>query len=488
MGPLKWDATVGIGGCPLESMIFSDAWDLRSFGSFYLTCRPKLVSHASGLTKDPSLAEELVQEAFFYFLSALPELETNLDAYRFLKWKVRNLAIDHLRKNQRTLVIPIDAATEPIAPEPSLQVERADEAAVVSIALARLPERQREALVRTILMGQSSRAASAAIGTTESGLKQLVYRARKSLRFALTEEAERVGLSISDLLASAARFGKQKTKLVQTIGKTASIMLLIGGLALTGKLVDSGSNQLAGVLPSQADINVPLIRQSPSGSDLQIGQLDSGASSWTSATDPLNESDIRGSNLPAGELSYTAQGATSSSRQDQHGETRDSGMSEPGADVDDSSHEFSELMAERVRSELVLLEGATVLATTQYPSDDKLVLELSADSNLNVSLILSDPRDQEMSLLYMGIQVRTPGGYLVAVPKGTILVQEAISDSSRAIHIGATDLILGDFDGAYGFNASEGTSLFKVGLGVSIVIDSSGNVSTAHAQVLRDAS
>ena len=74
-------------------------WTAQDFASIYVRFRPHLERHARRFLQNPSQVEEVVQDAFLYLMTTLPELDSELGVLRFLKWKTRLLALDVIRAN-----------------------------------------------------------------------------------------------------------------------------------------------------------------------------------------------------------------------------------------------------------------------------------------------------------------------------------------------------------------------------------------------------
>src|SRR5438132_77204 len=68
---------------------------------------------------------------------------------------------------------------------PSPDHERSERARATLEAIAALPPREREALVRTSIHGDSGRETALALGVSEDVVRQLVHRARRRARAAL---------------------------------------------------------------------------------------------------------------------------------------------------------------------------------------------------------------------------------------------------------------------------------------------------------------
>jgi RNA polymerase sigma-70 factor (ECF subfamily) len=126
---------------------------------------------------------------------------------KFLKWKTKYLALDVIRSNSRASMAPIDEQPEFASNDPEIgqDVERAEDAAIVSMALAKLQPRHREALIATLYEEKPQEVVAAQMGLSENAFRQLLFRARSSFKKSLIGEAETAGLSMSQILSIAAR-------------------------------------------------------------------------------------------------------------------------------------------------------------------------------------------------------------------------------------------------------------------------------------------
>lgn len=213
-------------------------WTAQDFASIYLRFKPHLDRHARRFLRDQIQVEEVVQDAFLYLMTTLPELDSELGVLKFLKWKVRLLALDVIRAGSRSRTVPIAENEEfesqdTSAPE---QVERAEDAAIVQMALAKLQPRHREVLIATVYEEKATEVVAAQLGLSENATRQLVFRARSAFRRALIGEAETAGLSISQILSIAARkAAKEAGKQIAAVG--TFLLVLITGFALWPRLV-----------------------------------------------------------------------------------------------------------------------------------------------------------------------------------------------------------------------------------------------------------
>lgn len=202
-------------------------WTARDFASIYIKFRPHLERHARRFLNESWQIEEVVQDAFLYLMTSLPELDSEVGVLRFLKWKVRLLCLDTIRASSRSREVSLEASTdlEDNDYSPSEVLTRADESAIVTLALSKLEPRHREALIATVYEERSHSEAASQMGLNENAFRQLLYRARKSFKISLVGSAQVNGKSISEVLSIAARHASRGSKV-------ASSIVLVFGVAI----------------------------------------------------------------------------------------------------------------------------------------------------------------------------------------------------------------------------------------------------------------
>ena len=155
--------------------------DEESFRDFYeRTARP-LWAYLSRVLCDASLAEDLMQEAYYRFLRArLPDLG---EAHRrnYLFRIATNLLRDHYRRRRHDTAELAEQATSPAEAAP---IElRHDFGAV----FAALPARERAMLWLAYVEGSSHREIAAALHVKAASIKVMLSRARSRLAVLLRE-------------------------------------------------------------------------------------------------------------------------------------------------------------------------------------------------------------------------------------------------------------------------------------------------------------
>jgi len=258
-------------------------WKAQDFANIYVRFHPHVLRQAKRYLTNHSQAEEITQDAFLYLMTSLPEVDSETGVLKLLKWKVRLLALDLIKINSQASFAPIDNQPELSIDDSalSLELERADDAAIVALALAKLEPRQREALVASLYEEKTSSQVAAQLGLNENATRQLVFRAKAAFKKALVGEAETRGLTVSEIISVAARkASKDAGKYVSV----ASALLLVLAVSI-------------GVLPNLANSPEQLNAANPTvATDLEASpEADSEASvadssAANSANTPVGDS------------------------------------------------------------------------------------------------------------------------------------------------------------------------------------------------------
>lgn len=242
-------------------------WTAEDFSSIYVRFYPHLVRHAKRYLSNEVHAEEVVQDAFLYMMTALPEIDTELGVLKFMKWKVRLLALDVIRASpnrKETLVGSFD--DEHSAEETDSEIERADDLAVIGAALAKLNPRHREVLIATVYEEKSSAKVAAQMQLSENATRQLVFRARVAFKNALVGEAEIAGKTISEILSIAAK--KHSNSVGKVVTTTGILALVLGALVVSQDYFPNPNENLAdSIAPSVSRVEVETPAQAKSGDD-----------------------------------------------------------------------------------------------------------------------------------------------------------------------------------------------------------------------------
>tara|TARA_R110002051_G_scaffold15250_3_gene47913 strand:- start:3251 stop:3835 length:585 start_codon:yes stop_codon:yes gene_type:complete len=150
---------------------------------------PRMLALAQRLLGDPVEAEDVAQEAMLRTWRQAPRWTPG--KAKFDTWLHRvalNLCYDRLRRRREipTATLP-ERSDESAAPDRGLLA--ADVGRRVDAALARLPERQREAIVLCHYQELTNIEAAALMKVSVEALESLLARGRRALRQALTDLA-----------------------------------------------------------------------------------------------------------------------------------------------------------------------------------------------------------------------------------------------------------------------------------------------------------
>lgn len=202
--------------------------------------------HAQRYLSNRMQAEEVVQDAFLYLMTSLPELDSELGVLKFLKWKVRLLALDSIRKASNRYETHVDEYQEFAAEDLdiSADLERAEDNALIRLALARLNPRQREAIIASVYEEKTAEEVAEQLGLNQNATRQLLHRAKSSFRRALIGEAYARGKSVAEILTIASRKIAKDAK--ENVVKTRLLIVAIAaGVGILPQLSSSPNVPLA---------------------------------------------------------------------------------------------------------------------------------------------------------------------------------------------------------------------------------------------------
>jgi RNA polymerase sigma-70 factor (ECF subfamily) len=159
--------------------------DRGAFEQLFRKYTPPLVNFLARMVPERARAEELAQEVFVRVYQARERYEPRARFSTWLFGIAHNLAVNELARAYRKRERPLDedratrAADSGASPEEQLAAGRTLHA--LEAGLARLPERQRAALLLRTQEGMSYEEIAKVIGASTSGVKSLLHRARERL-------------------------------------------------------------------------------------------------------------------------------------------------------------------------------------------------------------------------------------------------------------------------------------------------------------------
>jgi RNA polymerase sigma-70 factor, ECF subfamily len=129
------------------------------------------------------LVEDLLQETFLRVFRALPEFEGRAKLSTWICTIAQRVAVDELRRNQRSPVLVHDSAFD--AADPANIEQEADRDAtdeLVRAALAKLPDKYRQPLVYAAIDGLDYETIASMLGIPVGTVKTNVFRGKQMLR------------------------------------------------------------------------------------------------------------------------------------------------------------------------------------------------------------------------------------------------------------------------------------------------------------------
>ena len=210
------------------------AGNTRAFEAIVHRYRRPLLRYCSRLLPAEQ-AEDTVQHAFVRAYDAIRKGDAALNLRPWLYRITHNAAIDALRRGGAAHE-PLDEQIDGVE-RPDQAVERSERLGAVLTAVQGLPERQRSAVVLRELEGRSYEEIATELGVTGGAVRQLLNRARTTLRTAATAvtpvplaariastgEGETVAARIAEATAGAGT--------AATLAKVGAAVLVTGAVA-----------------------------------------------------------------------------------------------------------------------------------------------------------------------------------------------------------------------------------------------------------------
>jgi RNA polymerase sigma-70 factor (ECF subfamily) len=205
------DNRIGIGRRFGGGATMSAAWEQDAAAGFveglFAAHHSEIYAYLIRMLRDPELAADLTQDAFVKAYRNYDTLEKPENARAWLYQIAHRVALDHIRRQKIVRFLPWTGESRGAAPSTERLVMDAHLSADMQRALARIPERQRAALLLAELHDLTGLELAAALGVSHVAARALLTRARESLRQALTAErdAEAAADAEADARAAANR-------------------------------------------------------------------------------------------------------------------------------------------------------------------------------------------------------------------------------------------------------------------------------------------
>jgi RNA polymerase sigma-70 factor (ECF subfamily) len=147
--------------------------------------RPDLLRFAFWLSRDRSLAEDVVQETL---LRAWKAQDSLLDEAAAKPWFLTIIRREYARTFERKRLVTVDIDELVAREEPMFAAEQTEEIAEIRRAMLRLPDEYREPLVLQVLMGYSTAEIASELELSNAAVLTRLFRARQQLRVLCGED------------------------------------------------------------------------------------------------------------------------------------------------------------------------------------------------------------------------------------------------------------------------------------------------------------
>jgi RNA polymerase sigma-70 factor, ECF subfamily len=173
-------------------LLVSAEWErdaaYRFVEALFAKHQSEIYAYLVRMLRDPELAADLTQDAFVKAYRAYDSLEVRSNARAWLYQIAHRVALDELRRRRLIRFLPFTGDSRGTTPSAESLVMEARLSGEMERALARIPERQRAALLLAELHDLTGVELADAMGVSHVAARALLTRARESLRQALAAE------------------------------------------------------------------------------------------------------------------------------------------------------------------------------------------------------------------------------------------------------------------------------------------------------------
>jgi RNA polymerase sigma-70 factor, ECF subfamily len=142
----------------------------------YVTYSHNIYGYVRSIVRDDHEAEDVTQHVFAKLMTSVVKYDDRgVPFFAWLLRLARNLAVDHLRANRLT---PTETVLDPDASS----MVSLDETETVRVALAALPQDQREVVILRHVVGLTPGEIADRMGRTESSIHGLHHRGRRAMQ------------------------------------------------------------------------------------------------------------------------------------------------------------------------------------------------------------------------------------------------------------------------------------------------------------------
>ena len=149
-----------------------------------------LILYLNGYVNNIFIAEELTEDTFFRLITKKPRYSGKSTFKSWLYAIGRNVAVDYIRHNSKLLQTPIEDMENYLSEELSLEQSyiKEERKIIVHKALSKLTTDYRTILWLVFFEGFSNKEAAIVLKKNDRQIKDLLYRAKQSLKSKLEKE------------------------------------------------------------------------------------------------------------------------------------------------------------------------------------------------------------------------------------------------------------------------------------------------------------
>jgi RNA polymerase sigma-70 factor (ECF subfamily) len=285
------------------------------------------------------------------------------------------------------------------------------------------------------------------MGLSNNAFRQLLFRARASFKQALVGEAETAGKSISEILSIAARKAAQDSgKIVASAG--AFLLVLALSLSFGPALFRAPSTQVADpepIVETQQPLEVAVPSEAEVVEDAEVAPAKEVNAVLVAETDVNVVASLEVENQPKAPTEDDL-------KRIQLMNVLDSGLA-------------AKLAGDLETAELKAGSGTVVI---------------QSKNGLTAHVAYDLASETVIQHAYFALEVE--GNQLTAVPKVSLSLVDRKDQVS--VSYAATDLMIGDFGGSFGYVSVDNTLFSRSGLMIDLVLDPQGSVISAKLRLV----
>ncbi|MGQ8338826.1 RNA polymerase sigma-70 factor [Sunxiuqinia sp. A32] len=183
--------------------------DTDSFSDLFKQTHPRLMGYCSLFIKDKKEAEDLVQECFYHLWENRQKIDLMKSVESLLFVSLRNRCLNYLKEHSRYSFNSLNEGVVPNELQYLYQLDFMEQrelsleeqlVSALNNAINRLPERQKEILVKCKIEGRKQKEVASELGITIKAVEKSLVKSKTHLKNDLMHQFPELVLIISFLL------------------------------------------------------------------------------------------------------------------------------------------------------------------------------------------------------------------------------------------------------------------------------------------------